>query len=128
MRCRSTLGRARCTRLLGENGAGQVDPHRHARRCSNRTRAHHQSLLERCTLASPAAATAASASYQHSALIPSMTVIENLMLARGGLARSRGRDQHLSELGATLGGRIDPNDRVGTLSLGSSNRARDRTK
>mgnify|MGYP000897592898 FL=1 len=57
--------------------------------------------------------------YQHSALIPSMTVLENLMLSRGGFWLDRERvTEHLNDLSATLGTRIDPNDRVGALSLG----------
>ncbi len=56
---------------------------------------------------------------QHSALIPSMTVLENLMLGGGGFwldpARARRRFAELAEL---LGAEIDPDAVAGGLALG----------
>lgn len=58
--------------------------------------------------------------YQHSTLIPTLTVLENLMLGtstglRLDAAAARAR---LAELAATLGVTVDPNARTGSLSLG----------
>ncbi len=66
--------------------------------------------------------------YQHSALIPSMTVLENLMLSGGGgggaggsggfwLDRTGARAR-LSELAGLLGAEIDPDMAAGDLGLG----------
>ena len=107
--------------LLGENGAGKSTLIAMLAGLQQPDEGTIELAGEVHPLASPAAAIERGIGvvYQHSALIPSMTVIENVMLARGGLWLDReGATAHLSELGATLGGRIDPNDRVGTLSLG----------
>jgi general nucleoside transport system ATP-binding protein len=58
--------------------------------------------------------------YQHSTLVPTLSVLENLMLGEGhGLRldsqRARAR---LAELAGTLGVELDPNATAGTLSLG----------
>jgi ABC-type uncharacterized transport system ATPase subunit len=58
--------------------------------------------------------------YQHTTLVPTLTVLENLMLGAGeGLrlrpAAARGR---LEELGGALGVELDPNAQTGTLALG----------
>lgn len=58
--------------------------------------------------------------YQHSTLVPALTVLENLLLgdSRGlrlGVARGAAR---LAELAATLGVEVDPGARTGDLSLG----------
>lgn len=65
--------------------------------------------------------------YQHSSLIPSMTVLENLMLSGGGsgagggggfwLDRSGARAR-LAELAGLLGAEIDPDMAAGDLGLG----------
>lgn len=58
--------------------------------------------------------------YQHSALIPSMTVLENLMLSqREGFWVNRTTAlAHLAALNATLDSPVGPDDRLSSLSLG----------
>ncbi len=58
--------------------------------------------------------------YQHSTLIPTLTVLENLMLGAGGGLRLdvRGARARLAELAGTLGVEIDPDAVTGTLALG----------
>jgi general nucleoside transport system ATP-binding protein len=58
--------------------------------------------------------------YQHTTLVPTLTVLENLMLGAGdgvrlGVRRSRER---LEELGTALGVTVDPDALTGPLSLG----------
>ncbi len=58
--------------------------------------------------------------YQHSTLIPALTVLENLMLgARSGLMLDRdGARKRLAEMAAMLGIEVDPGARTGDLALG----------
>src|SRR5215472_4468442 len=58
--------------------------------------------------------------YQHSTLIPGLTVLENLMLgARSRLMLDRdGARQRLAEMAATLAIQVDPETRTGDLALG----------
>jgi simple sugar transport system ATP-binding protein len=58
--------------------------------------------------------------YQHLSLIPTLTVLENLLLGSnpGIVLDTVAARARLAELSGTLGVRIDPDDRVGTLSLG----------
>jgi simple sugar transport system ATP-binding protein len=57
--------------------------------------------------------------YQHSTLIPTLTVLENLMLGATGVVLDvRGARTRLRELAATLGVEIDPDAVTGTLALG----------
>lgn len=58
--------------------------------------------------------------YQHSTLIPSLTVLENLMLGgvRGFRIDRAAAAQRLAELAKTLGVTIDPGRRAGDLGLG----------
>ena len=57
--------------------------------------------------------------YQHLSLIPTLTVLENLMVGGRGLALDRvGARARLSELASTLGVDVDPDARAGTLTLG----------
>jgi general nucleoside transport system ATP-binding protein len=58
--------------------------------------------------------------YQHSTLIPALTVLENLMLgARSRLMLDRdGARQRLAEMAATLAIQVDPEARTGDLALG----------
>jgi general nucleoside transport system ATP-binding protein len=58
--------------------------------------------------------------YQHSTLIPAVTVLENLMLgARGRLLLDReGARKRLAEMAAVLGIEVDPQARTGDLALG----------
>lgn len=75
-----------------------------------------------CTLASPAVALARGIGvvYQHSALIPTMSVLENLMLGqrRGVLLDRAAAEDLLTEIGEMFGGRIDPDTAVHELGLG----------
>jgi simple sugar transport system ATP-binding protein len=58
--------------------------------------------------------------YQHSTLIPALTVLENLMLgARSRLLLDReGARKRLAEMAAMLGIEVDPEARTGDLALG----------
>jgi len=58
--------------------------------------------------------------YQHSTLIPTLTVLENLMLGAGGGLRldAKGARARLAELAGTLGVDVDPDAQTGTLALG----------
>ncbi len=58
--------------------------------------------------------------YQHSTLVPALSVLENLLLGEGGGLRldAAGGEARLAELAATLGVQIDPSARTGDLSLG----------
>ncbi len=58
--------------------------------------------------------------YQHSTLIPAITVLENLMLGtRSGLRLDRdSAGDRLAEMAATLGIEVDPKARTGDLALG----------
>jgi simple sugar transport system ATP-binding protein len=57
--------------------------------------------------------------YQHSTLIPTLTVLENLMLGAAGLVLDvRGARARLEELAGTLGVQVDPDALTGTLALG----------
>ena len=58
--------------------------------------------------------------YQHSTLIPALTVLENLMLgARSGLLLDReGARKRLAEMASMLGVEVDPEARTGDLALG----------
>lgn len=108
--------------LLGENGAGKSTLIAMLAGLQQPDSGTIEFSGEVHSLGSPSMAIARGIGvvYQHSALIPSMTVLENLMLAPGGgfwLDRE-GAIAHLSDLSATLGTRIGPNDRVSSLSLG----------
>jgi ABC-type uncharacterized transport system ATPase subunit len=58
--------------------------------------------------------------YQHTTLVPTLTVLENLMLGSGGGVRLNARRsrERLEELTAALGVDVDPGARAGALSLG----------
>lgn len=58
--------------------------------------------------------------HQHATLVPSMSVLENLMLGdRGGLLLDRrGATARLVELSGSLGAELDPARRAGDLALG----------
>lgn len=58
--------------------------------------------------------------YQHTTLIPALTVLENLMLGDSGKLRldARGARRRLKELGSMLGVEIDPAVRASDLALG----------
>jgi general nucleoside transport system ATP-binding protein len=58
--------------------------------------------------------------YQHSTLIPALSVLENLMLGDSGKLRldSGGARRRLEEIGATLGVEVDPSAKAADLALG----------
>src|SRR5690242_3670164 len=58
--------------------------------------------------------------YQHSALIPALTVLENLMLGDSRTVRldEAGARARLAELAAMLGVEVDPDTRTADLALG----------
>jgi ABC-type uncharacterized transport system ATPase subunit len=58
--------------------------------------------------------------YQHSTLVPALSVLENLLLGEGGGVRldTDGGEARLAEIAATLGVQVDPATRTGDLSLG----------
>jgi general nucleoside transport system ATP-binding protein len=58
--------------------------------------------------------------YQHTTLVPTLTVLENLMLGTGEGLRLDAKQarQRLKELGGSLGVDVDPDTTTGTLALG----------
>src|SRR6476660_8677074 len=58
--------------------------------------------------------------YQHTTLVPTLSVVENLMLgAHDGLRLDvAGARERLAELAGMLGIELDPDDETGTLALG----------
>jgi ABC-type uncharacterized transport system ATPase subunit len=58
--------------------------------------------------------------YQHTTLVPTLSVLENLMLGTrtGVVLDARGARGRLAELGASLGITVEPNAPTGSLSLG----------
>ena len=58
--------------------------------------------------------------YQHSTLIPALTVLENLMLGDTGKLRldTQGARRRLEEIGSTLGVEVDPTAKAANLALG----------
>jgi ABC-type uncharacterized transport system ATPase subunit len=115
-----TRGEVHC--LLGENGAGKstlmsilagmVQPDAGQIRLEGR----------HVEIASPKRAIALGIGmvYQHTTLVPTLTVLENLMLGTGDGVRLERRvaGQRLQELGGSLGVDVDPAATTGTLALG----------
>ena len=58
--------------------------------------------------------------YQHSTLVPALSVLENLLLGEGSGVRleTTAGEVRLAEIAATLGVRVEPGARTGDLSLG----------
>jgi simple sugar transport system ATP-binding protein len=58
--------------------------------------------------------------YQHTSLVPTLTVLENLMLGdgRGGRLNAARARERLQDLGSSLGLEVDPNATTGSLALG----------
>ncbi len=65
--------------------------------------------------------------YQHLSLIPTLTVLENLMMGTNpGLILDRGAARaRLAELASALGVQVDPDVRAGSLALGQQQHDRD---
>lgn len=107
--------------LLGENGAGKST----LIAMLAGLQQPDEGLLEvdgvPTVLASPAVANASGIAvvYQHSALVPTMSVLDNLMLGNGGfrLRRATAR-RRLSELSELLGDELDGTRPLGELGLG----------
>ena len=112
--------------LLGENGAGKSTLIAMLAGLQQPDEGVIEIDGRPCALGSPAVSLSQGIGvvYQHSALIPTMTVLENLMLGeRGGLLLDRsGAEDRLARLGEALGGRIDPGELVGALGLGQQQR------
>lgn len=107
--------------LLGENGAGKSTLISMLAGLQTPDSGTIEIAGEPCKLTSPAVSLAQGIAvvYQHSALIPTMSVIDNLALAQGQfwLDRETARD-HIAELSELLGVEIDPNVPVAQLGLG----------
>lgn len=112
-------GQVHC--LLGENGAGKSTLIGMLAGMQQPDAGTIEIGGELKRLTSPAAAIDAGIGvvYQHPALVRTMTVLENLMLAqRRGLRLNRSEAEcRLTELGDRLGARFDPRATVGDLSL-----------
>lgn len=113
--------------LLGENGAGKSTLIALLTGLHRPDQGTIELEGERVTLASPTAAIRRGIAVvaQHSALIPTMTVLENLMLTENvGSSESRfllsrrGAARRLDELGELFGTDIAPHTMVGDLGLG----------
>lgn len=107
--------------LLGENGAGKSTLISMLAGLQRPDSGAIEIAGELCELTSPAVSLAQGIGvvYQHSALIPTMSVIDNLALPEGRfwLDGAKARDQ-LAELNELLGTEIDPHTAVGQLGLG----------
>ena len=117
-----SVGRGEVHCLLGENGAGKstlmgilagmVRPDKGRIRIDGRD----------VTIASPKHALELGIGmvYQHTTLVPTLTVLENLMLGTGDGVRLSGRRsrERLEELAGALGVELDPSAQTGALSLG----------
>lgn len=108
--------------LLGENGAGKSTLISMLAGLQQPDSGQLELAGEAVVFASPADAIAHGIGvvFQHSALIATMTVAENLMLGGGGsfwLNHVAALD-HLAAVGELFGVQLDPRARVGDLSLG----------
>lgn len=108
--------------LLGENGAGKSTLISILAGLQQPDEGTIEVDGEETTLSSPAVSIAKGIGvvYQHSALIPTLTVLENLMLSEKGrfLLDRAGAAARLAELSGLLGAEIDPNMLAGDLGLG----------
>jgi len=83
---------------------------------------------KQAVLPNPAAAIAAGIGmvHQHFKLVPSLTVAENVFLGmeirKGGLIDHAGQIERTAALSRQFGLRVDPNERVGVLSVGIEQR------
>ena len=108
--------------LLGENGAGKSTLISILAGLQQPDEGTIEVDGEETVLSSPAVSIAKGIGvvYQHSALIPTLTVLENLMLSDEGrffLDRA-GASARLAELSGLLGAEIDPDMLAGDLGLG----------
>lgn len=108
--------------LLGENGAGKSTLMGILSGISTPDKGAIKLDGEEARISSPrdALALGIGTVYQHSTLIPALTVLENLMLGDSGKLRldARGARRRLKELGSMLGVEIDPTVRAADLALG----------
>ncbi len=108
--------------LLGENGAGKSTLIGILSGLQQPDEGTIRVRGERVTIRSPRAAIALGIGcvYQHSTLVPTMTVVENLMLGQPWYLplQRRATLARLDELSRLLGITIDPDARVDRLSLG----------
>ena len=112
--------------LLGENGAGKSDADEHPLRAGDaRTRARSCSTARPVTIAGPSDAIDRGISmvHQHFMLVPVLTVAENILLGEETMANPifLDRDEarrRIVELGQRFGFEIDPDAKVGRLSVG----------
>lgn len=108
--------------LLGENGAGKSTLMGILSGINTPDAGHIRLDGEEVRIASPrdALRLGIGTVYQHSTMIPALTVLENLMLGDSGKLRldTRGARRRLKELGSTLGVEIDPTARAADLALG----------
>jgi simple sugar transport system ATP-binding protein len=110
--------------LLGENGAGKTTLMRIA--FGMLTPDSGTILVDGKPrgFKSPADAVAAGIGmvHQHFALVPVMTVAENIALGGKGLYRQRTAIQRVAEVAARAGLTLDPSERVANLSIGGQQR------
>lgn len=107
--------------LLGENGAGKSTLISLLAGLQQASSGSIEVDGAATVLATPAAAIAAGIAvvYQHSTLVPTMKVLENLMLPGGGMRlQRREAEQQLATLNRTLHTAIAPEDSLGSLALG----------
>jgi ABC-type sugar transport system ATPase subunit len=111
--------------LVGENGAGKSTL---LKILGGAIRADHGTLSfddERVSIGSPRDAIAHGVSLisQEGALVPALSVLDNVFLARwsqrGGLLRARTDRRRLAELIELTGFEVDPRERVDRLSIGT---------
>jgi simple sugar transport system ATP-binding protein len=108
--------------LLGENGAGKSTLMSVLSGMTQPDSGHIRVGGKDVRIDSPRSALALGVGmvYQHSTLVPALSVLENLLLGEGGGVRldTEAGTARLAELAGTLGVQVDARARTGDLSLG----------
>ncbi|MBB4152226.1 ribose transport system ATP-binding protein [Sphingomonas jinjuensis] len=111
----------RVTALVGANGAGKSTLIRILSGAARPTGGSLEWLGQATAFRRPVDARRAGIAtiHQHIPLVPTLSVAENILIDRGGIARTQAGDREaVAALLARLDARIDPDARVGDLGIG----------
>jgi simple sugar transport system ATP-binding protein len=122
-----TLDRGEIVALLGENGAGKTTLMNVLFGTYAADAGRIEIDGEPVSITDPAVAIAHGIGmvHQHFHVVPSLTVLENLMIGRkgrSGFLDVGGARRHLAEVGERFGLSLDPDARVGDLAIGQQQR------